>query len=234
MAENDDEVLTFTQDEVNSMIAEQVAGLKAKTDELLSEAKRAKNALKSYDGVDPTEFKRLKEAADQAERDKAAAAGDFKALEKQMAERHTVELSERETKISKMQRALERKVVESELVRAIAAKKGDPDLLLPYARQYARMRETDDDFEGFVSDERGNPLVSDGKGTPMDFSAFVEQHLMLKFPRAFEGTGSSGGGAPRSSAGGGGGGPKRISAGDNNAFITALKDIANGKVTVDE
>lgn len=234
MAFDVDGVTAFTQDEVDAMIAEQVSGLKAKTDELLTEAKRAKNALKNYDGVDPAEFKRLKEAADQAERDKAAAAGDFKALEKQMAERHTVELSERETKISKMQRALERKVVEAELVRAIAVKKGDPDLLLPYARQYARMRETEDDFEGFVSDERGNPLVADGKGTPMDFSAFVEQHLMAKFPRAFEGTGSSGGGAPRSSAGGGGGGPKRISANDNNAFISSLKDIANGKVTVDE
>lgn len=234
MAENEEELPTFTQDEVNAMIAEQVAGLKAKTDELLTEAKRAKNALKNYDGVDPTEFKRLKEAADQAERDKAAAAGDFKALEKQMAERHTVELTGRDSTITKMRKVLERKVVESELVRAIAAKKGDPDLLLPYARQYARMRETDDDFEGFVSDERGNPLVSDGKGTPMDFSAFVEQHLMSKFPRAFEGTGSSGGGAPRSSAGGGGGNPKRISAGDNNAFISSLKDIANGKVTVDE
>lgn len=232
MAFDVDGVTAFTQEEVDAMIQEQTSKLKAHADELLTEAKRAKAALRDYDGVDPKKFRELKEAAEAAERAKAAADGDFKALERQMIERHTSELSGRDKQIQKMTRVLERSKVDSELIRAIAAKKGDPDLLLPYARQFGRMRETDDDFEGYVSDERGNPLVADGKGTPMNFESFVEQHLMVKFPRAFEGTGSSGGGAPKSHAGGGGGGPKSITVGDNDAFIGSLHDIAGGKVDV--
>ena len=229
-----DGVTAFTQEEVDAMIAEQTAGLKSKADELLSEAKRAKNALRDYDGVDPKEFKRLKEAAEQAERAKAAADGDFKALEKQLVERHTVELSGRDTKITKLSKALERRLIDAELIRAITEKKGEPDLLLPYARQFVRVREVDDDFEGYVSDERGNPMVSDGKGTPMDFGSFVEQRLMTKFPRAFDGTGSSGGGASRTAASGGGGQHKTVSASDHGAFISNLAAIATGKVEVTE
>lgn len=229
-----DGVTAFTQEEVDAMIAEQTTGLRHKADELLSEAKKAKNALRDYDGVDPKEFKRLKDAAEQAERAKATADGDFKALEKQLVDRHTTELAGRDTKIGKLNKALERRLVDAELIRAITAKKGEPDLLLPYARQFVRVREVDDDFEGYVSDERGNPMVADGKGTQMDFGSFVEQHLMAKFPRAFEGTGSSGGGAPRSAASGGGGGQKTVSASDHNAFISHLADIASGKVEVSE
>jgi hypothetical protein len=232
VADNDEgDVKTYTQAEVDAIIAEQVAGMKSKTDQLLTETKRAKEALKNYDGVDPIKYRELQAAAETAERNRAAAEGDFKSLEKQLVERHTSELQGRDTKIGKLSKALERRLVDAELTRAIASKKGEPDLLLPYARQFVRVRETDDDFEGFVSDERGNPMVSDGKGTPMDFGSFVEHHLMTKFPRAFEGTGSSGGGAPKSTAGGGGN-PKSITAGDNSAFISNLEAIAQGKVDV--
>jgi hypothetical protein len=200
-----EEEKTYSQVEVDAMVAEHEKGLKANRDEALKEAKAAKAALKNYEGVDPEEFKTLKAAASEAERRKAAADGDFKALEKQLVDRHATELGGKDTKIGKLTKALERRLVDAELIRAITAKKGEPDLLLPYARQFMRVKETDDDFEGYVADERGNPLVADGKGTPMDVNAFVEQTLMVKFPRAFEGTGSSGGGASKSIAGGGGG-----------------------------
>jgi len=231
VADENNEPKTYTQEEVEAMIAKSHSALNAKTQELLTETKRAKDALKAYDGVDPVKYRELQTAAETAERNRAAAEGDFKSLEKQLVERHNAEVAGRDTRIGKLSKALERRLIDAELTRAIASKKGEPDLLLPYARQFVRVRETDDDYEGFVSDERGNPMVSDGKGTPMDFGSFVEHHLMTKFPRAFEGTGSSGGGAPKSSAGGGGN-PKSITAGDNSAFISNLEAIASGKVDV--
>lgn len=235
MAFEVDGVTAYTQEEVDAMVQEKTTKLSAHAEELLTETKRAKQALREYDGVDLKKFKELKDAAETAERARLTADGDFKSLEKQMAERHTSELAGRDQQIGKMTKVLERRLVEAELIRAIAGKKGDPDLLLPYAKQYGRMRETDDDFEGYVSDERGNPLVADGKGTPMDFGTFVEQHLMVKFPRAFEGVGSSGGGAPKTRAGGGGGGgPKSIPSNDNDAFISSLADIASGKAVLSE
>ena len=220
---------TYTEDEYNALLAEKEA-LKGNRDEILKESKRAKDALKNYDGVDPAEYKALKDAAAKAEREKLASEGDFKALESQLKGLHQKEIEGKDAKIAKTQKALERRLVQAELTKAIAARKGEPDLLLPYAEKFVRVKETDDDYEAFIVDASGNPRFADGKGTPMDFGAFVEQELMVKYPRAFDGTGSSGGGATKSNPGGGG--AKVVAAGDSKAFMENLEGIASGKVQV--
>lgn len=220
--------------DVDSESAEEAfaGGLKRNRDELREEAKKAKDKLKSYDGIDPEEYKRLKDAAAEAERKKATAEGDFKALEKQLVERHGNELAAKDKQIEKRQKALERRLVDAELTRAIANQKGNPDLLLPYARQFVRVKETDDDFEGFIADEKGNPRIADGKATPMTFDTFVSEMLLPKFPAAFEGTGSSGGGASKSAASGGGGAVKTVPRGDNRSFVQNVDAIADGSAVV--
>ena len=65
----------------------------------------------------------------------------------------------------------------------------------------------------------------------MDVGAFVEQDLMTKYPRMFEGTGSSGGGASKSSDRVAGT-PKVIAAGDQAAFLKNVDKIAKGEVEV--
>lgn len=222
---------TFTQAEVDALIAERNSALESNRNEALKELKAAKSKLAAYDGVDPEEHKRLKTAAEEAERKKAAAEGDFNTLKAQLVANHQKELDGRDGKVTKLTKALEKRLIQAELTKAIAAKKGDPDLLLPYAERFVKTRETEDDFEAFVVDGTGNQRFSDGKATPMSFDAFVEQELMSKFPRAFDGTGSSGGGAPRSNAGGGGG-ARTIAAGDNASIIANLEGIASGKIEV--
>jgi hypothetical protein len=220
---------TYTEDEFNAMVAERDA-LKGNRDEILKEAKKAKDALKNYDGIDPAEYKTLKSAAEEAERKRAASEGDFKSIEAQLKALHQKELETVNTKLGKTQKALERRLVQAELTKAIAARKGEPDLLLPYAEKFVKVKETDDDYEAYIVDAGGNPRFADGKGTPMDFGAFVEQELMVKYPRAFDGTGSSGGGATKSNPGGGG--AKVVAAGDSKAFMDNLEGIASGKVQV--
>lgn len=223
-----DEPKTYTQDELDVL----VNGLKANRDEALKEAKKAKDTLRGYEGVDPDEFKRLKTASEETARKRAAELGDFKSLESQLKEHHAKELETGNAKLLKVRKAMEQRLVQAELTKAIVARKGDPDLLLPHAERYVRVRETEDDFEAYVVDEKGHPLFTDGSGSPMNFDALVEQKLVPKYPRAFEGTGSSGGGAAKSAGTAGGGASTVIAAGDNAAFLSNLKGIATGDVVV--
>jgi hypothetical protein len=224
---------TYSEDEYNAMIAERDA-LKANRDEILRESKKAKDALKNYDGVDPAEFKTLKEAAAEAERKKAASEGDFKALEKQLIDRHTAELGVKDAKIGKLNKALEKRLIDAKLAESLAKHEAEPTmlkLLQLEGRQYVRVRETDDDYEEYVVDAKGNPLIADGKGTAMTVDDLVVQRLKTDYPAAFKGSGSSGGGASKSTPGGSGG-VKVIAAGDKKGFIDNLADIASGKAQV--
>jgi hypothetical protein len=220
---------TYTQEEYDALLQEKEA-LKANRDEALTEAKRAKAALKAWDGKDPAKYDELLRAAEEAEQRKAAAEGDFTTLKNQLVQKHESEIATRNAREKKLEAALQKRLVQAELTAAIAAKRGVPELLLPYAEKFARVRETDDDFEAYLADEKGQPMYADGRATPLDFGTFVEQHLMTKFPRAFDGTGSSGGGASKSIPGGGGNG---VIAGTNSPdFLNNLADIAAGKMTV--
>jgi hypothetical protein len=229
-----DESKTYTQDEVDAMFAERLAtetsGLKKNRDDVLKEAKAAKAALAAYEGVDPEEFKKLKAAADEAERKKATAEGNFASLEKQLIEKHGVELEKERGRAAKLQKALEQRLVQAELTSAIAKHRGDADLLLPIAKDSVRVRETETGFEAYVADKDGNARIADGKGTPMTFDDLVTQELLVKYPRAFDGTGSSGGGASKST--GSAGSSRVIPAGDNDAFIANLDGIAKGTTKV--
>jgi hypothetical protein len=197
---------TYTEDEYNAMIAERDA-LKVNRDQILKEAKDAKKKLGEYDGVDPAEFKALKEASAEAERKKAAAEGDFKSLEKQLIERHTAELQGKDTKIGKLTAAIERRLVQAKLAEALAKHDADSSmipLLQLEGQRHVRVRETADDFEEYVVDAQGNPRIADGKGTAMTIDDLVAQTLKTQYPAAFKGSGSSGGGASKTVASGGG------------------------------
>lgn len=222
---------TYTEEEYQAAIAERDA-LKANRDEALTEAKKAKAALKAWDGKDPARYDQLLAAAEEAERKKAAAEGDFTKLRDQLVEKHTQELSAKDKREQKLAKALERRLTTDELRKALTGKASPEymDLLVEHGAKFVQMRETDDDFDYVVHDGKGNPQYADGKATPMSIEAFVDQSLKVKYPGAFLGSGSSGGGAPKSNAGGGG--MKTIAAGDNAAFLANLDDIAAGKAVV--
>lgn len=223
---------TYTEEEFQAMVAERDA-LKANRDEALSEAKKAKAALKNYDGVDPAEYKALKDAADEAARKQALAEGNLEAWKKQVTDAHQKEREGDAKRIAKLTKALERRLVDASLAESLAKNDVDPTmlpLLKLEGRRYVQVKETDDDFEPLVADERGNPLVADGKGSAMTVDDLVVQKLKAQYPGAFKGTGSSGGGAPKPNAGGGG--ANVIPAGDGAAFLASVKDIAAGTKTV--
>jgi hypothetical protein len=238
---------TYTQEEFEAAVSGERDALKAKRDEALDEAKKAKAKLQQYDGVDPEEYKTLKTKAAEAERNRLTAEGNFKELEKQITDRaasekqqlldrHKSELDGRDVQIRKLTGALERRGIKGNLTTELTKQGAKPqfiDLLVNEGSKSVRLREAGDDYEEYVSDEKGNQRIADGKGTPMTIAQLVEQDLKARFSDAFEGTGSSGGGAPKPVASGGGGGkPKVIPAGDQKAFIDNVKEIASGKAEV--
>ncbi len=211
-------------------------GLKRNRDQALREAREAKAKLAAYDGIDPVEHQRLKDAAAEAERKKATAEGDFKALERQMAEKHQQEIGAKDGKIGKLTTALERRLKEANLATALNKAGVRPefaDLLQLKGVRFIAVKETEDDFEPIVVQDDGKtPRILDGQGTAMNVDQLVEKVLKVQYPDAFTGTGSSGGGAARSSAGGGGAGAKVIPAGDKKAFLENVDAIAEGKAVV--
>jgi hypothetical protein len=222
---------TYTQEQYDAMIAERDA-LKHNRDEILKESKKAKDALKNYEGVDPVEFKTLKEAAAEAERKKALAEGNLEVWKKQVTDQHQKEREADGKKLTKALAALEKRKV-AKLTAALAKAEADPtmmDLLVLKGSASVRLQEGDEDWNEIIADEKGNPLVRDGQGTPMDMDTFVAQVLKTQYPGAFKGTGSSGGGATKST--GSAGGKRTVSASDPQAFIRYAKEIASGEVEV--
>jgi len=227
----------FTQEEMDAKVAEANSGISANRDKAMDQAKTHKAALDAmterWGDLDPENVKTLLAEKAALDRKAAEGKGDWDTLEGQLKEAHGVELGKRDAREQKLMKQIERSLVTSKLTTAIAAHKGDADLLLPHARQFVKTRETDEGFDAYVVDAAGNPRFSDGQGTPMTFDQLVEGTLIEKYPRAFEGTGSSGSGASKSAAGGGGSqSTKNIAEGDNAAFLANLEGVATGEVAV--
>jgi len=225
---------TYTQEEVDAMVAARNAALERKANELLGEAKKAKDLLKNYEGFDPAEFKRLQDAAQEAERARATAAGDFKALEQQLVTKYETSLKSVEQEKSEMQRAMEAHLIDAAAANELARHSDTPRLLMPHVRAMMKVVKEDGQFAARIVDQNGNVRIGKGAGTtPMTLSELVdEMRSNPEFAPAFRGTGSSGGGAPSRSTASGGSGVKHIPAGDNAAFLANLKGIATSQVTV--
>lgn len=215
------------QDDVNTL-KEEKAALLAKNAEILKEAKKFKEMARRYEGIDPDEYKTLKQQAEEAERKRAEAVGDWKARESQLLEKVQKDIDSRETRIKTLSAALERKLVDAEATSAIANAKGSAKVLLPHIKAHVKVVEEDGEFVVHVVDSKGNQRIGDSKGTPMTIAQLVEEMKQdPDFARNFEGTGSSGGGASKSTAGGGG--VKTISA---DQMMDYVDEILAGTVKV--
>jgi hypothetical protein len=207
------------------------AALLASRNEVLKEAKKAKEYARKFEGIDPERYKALETAAEEAERKRAEAVGDWKAREAQLLEKVQKDIEARDSRINTLSSALERRLVDAEATAALAAAKGSPKVLLPHIKSHVKVVEEDGEYVVHVVDAKGNQRIGDAKGSPMTISQLVEEMKAdPEFARNFDGSGSSGGGATKSNAGGGG--VKTIQKGDQAAFLANLDDIIAGNVKV--
>lgn len=152
--------------------------------------------------------------------------GEFKAK----AEAERAELEKRLEQLDQSRRAL---AVRSEAMRALAALKGNPDLLLPLIERVADpvWQDGQDLPSVRIKDADGSHMVTRKSGStdPMGIEEYVTV-LRDKYPQAFEGHGNTGSGANGATTGAGGrrSGPFTISREDarNHAKYVAAREAA--------
>lgn len=174
-----------------------VEKLNAKNRELLGELKALKAKVKQFDGLDPDAIHEALSFKAEAEQRKAEERGEFeKALKAKEVEfqRKLEKASSRERKLESI---LDRQTRERALAEAIRAKGGDPEYVMHKGLDRVKVKETDDSFDIVVLDEKGTEL---GGVEALDVLA---SELREKYPRAFDGTGSSGSSASPAQRGGG-------------------------------
>jgi hypothetical protein len=196
-------------------------GLTAKQQELLKEKKTLAEKLQALEGqlsgIDLEKAKKALEQADQLEREKLKATGDWETREKQLKDQLAAEIAKRdqhfqselktrEDRITTLQGALEKSLIEAQATAAIAGAKGVPELLLPHVMRQVKIAEENGDFVVRVLDAQGQPRIANVKGDPFTIANLVEEMKgNAIFGRAFEASGAGGSGANNGNKGSGGG-----------------------------
>ena len=180
---------TFTLEQVQQMIADEVAGLKANNEALLTEKKEAARKAKEAD-----------EARQQAHQEALKSAGKMDEFEKTIRSQYEPVLKEKEEKYS----ALASRVLGSERKAVLGSFAGDfitpeaVDILAPFVRTEF---EGDDVVTKFVGSD-GSVITTD----PEQFRKYLREHKA--FSHLIKANAASGGGA---SGGKGGGAAKTLS-----------------------
>ena len=195
----------------------EVAGLKSALEKERKTKADYEKSLKSFEGVDPEEARRLKAEAEQAAADKLKNKGDWETREKQLKEQLAKDLAAREQQYAAesakwqereaaLRRAIEQHLIEAQATAAISAAKGVPELLLPHVLRQTKVIEENGEFVVRVLDGQGQPRIADVKGTPFGIVHLVEEMKNNEiFGRAFEASGAGGSGAQNGNKGAGSG-----------------------------
>jgi DNA-directed RNA polymerase subunit F len=149
-----------------------VRGLKTKRDELLAAQARTKEELKKYEGIDPEEYQRLKDAADEAERVKLEASGKAEDVKKALEQgfqrekaKLEAEIAKRDAEVAKRDRFIERLLVDQQLDSAMADK--DVNVLPQYRaavkallqQRGPKVVNDDDDYRALFSTDLGDVAI---------------------------------------------------------------------------
>lgn len=111
--------------------------------------------------------------------------------------------TESQKEVTSLQGALEQVLVNDNAVRAIAERKGDPDLLLPFVTPHVKVvKQEDGSYEPIVVDEDGDRRISSTTGKSMTVGELVDElRKNTKYQRLFDSEGKGGGGKPPGNSG---------------------------------
>ena len=195
----------FRLDEITieGFVAEtEVTGLRTNRDDILTEFKTFK---KKFDGVDPDEFRKLREAVADDQKKKNEKAGDHEAIVKQLTDDFDKRIATATEKSVALEKDIQRVMVDNVATAAIAKAKGNVNVLRPHVKNACRCVQDDDgSWSVEVLGTDGRPRVSPGKASElMSIEELVsEMKDSDDFAPNFEGDGATGGGAAGGKAGG--------------------------------
>lgn len=209
---------TFTQAEVD----EQIAGLKTKVEELLTENKTTRARLKTFDGLDVEAARQaLTELTELKSQKKAEAAGiTAEQLNKLRADvRADLETEYAPFKTQAQTLASENRTLKLDnVVKGLMGKAG-----VRAERLDALYKLAADEFD---LTEDGKPMVKSRPGKEVE--KYVAEDLIKSYPEFFQGSGASGSGASRTGAATA---PGTIP-GEGAAFMANINKIRTGEVKV--
>jgi len=193
---------------VEGFALEDVKGLKSALSSERTTREAAENKLKSFEGLDVDKARdalsKVEEMANWKPEDKVKE--QIAVLKQQIEDKHRGELTKKEDEVSMLTKQLQKKMIDSDAIKAIAEHGGSPksaSVLLYPIRELTRMRKTDSgDFIVEVIGNDGNPRISPASGStsPMSISELVvEMKSNDAYAPLFDGTGASGSGAVQSS-----------------------------------
>lgn len=176
---------------------EDVTGLKRSLESEREEAKKLRARLAKLRDIDPDEYTTLKEQQRKAEEERLREAGEYKALEQQMKERHAAEMTKKDGREKSLLGQIENLLVDQQATEAISRVSKRVKALLPHVKRQVKVVEQDGRFRAVIVDESGNERIADGKGTPMTFEVLLgEMKQDSDFAPLFDSEGQSGSGAP--------------------------------------
>ncbi len=228
-------------------VAEEVAGLKTKNRDLLGDKKASTTRLRElqtqldqFDGLDVDKYETLIAEADKRDKEAAQNKGDFDRLEEQLRTQHKKDLDTltgiKDAKISTLDKALHKEMIERRAIQAIAKAGGRArSLRLEVITAMSLREDGNGGFTPVFLGDNGEPRLSADPDSQSDFMTADEYVELLKldpdFAPLFDGTGAGGGGATGSNQGGKAG-PKTVSSTDPVAMGKMAAQIASGEVEV--
>jgi hypothetical protein len=221
-----DEAKTFTQEQVEALVAEQVGALREKNEELIGELRSASAKLKSYDGVDVKSMTaRLAELEQQSKAEKAGMTSEALAKLRQDVEVDVVKRLQ-----SDQTAALRLFPWAEDLAKENRSLKLDSVVKAEMAKGGARAERVDALFrltaDRWDLTEDGKPVLKDKPAT--ELGKYVADELRKEYPEFYTGSGSTGGGASRSK-GAASSTPGFIQA-DAESYRANVEKLARGEV----
>jgi hypothetical protein len=210
---------------------EDTAGLKSALEKERTTARELSKQTGAWKalGKTPEEIQALISAQEKAETEKLAQAGEWDKLRAQQNDLHAKAIAAMTETVAAKDRAVSKNVVDAQAIAAIAASKGNTDLLMPFVRSALKAVEVDGDYSVRVIGTDGNPRVN-AKGDFLSVSDLVsEMKQDTKYGPLFQSSGASGGGMSQS---GTGSNLTTISSSDKAAIGANLEAIAKGTIKV--
>lgn len=189
-----------------------VSGLKTALSRERGTRERLEREIKKFEGIDPEKAATLQQELDELkaidptkEADKIANT-KFESAKSQLVDKYGREIGSLKDREKQLTTVIDKLMREQQATAAIAAEKGDVELLLPHVLQHTRVKETEGKFSVEVVDGEGNARLADTKGTPMTIVDLIkEMRNHNSYGRAFDADDVSGSG--KRTGGGGGGNP---------------------------
>lgn len=144
------------------------------------EAEALQKQLEALKGIDPEEYRTLKEQKEQAEQERAKKAGEFEKLQQQLVQKHQAELTAEQQKREQAEQRLQRTIIGRAFADAVDLfGPSGKTIYLPAdaERIFGERVKLLEDGTVAVTDAAGDVILDGKTGKPMPFAAAMSEYI---------------------------------------------------------